>query len=115
MAAKWRLLILLGYVLFLLWEFFDVIVSSTAVGDLSFLIVFLLVATAPIGILCLSHWRALSLGCAAILVAGFGVWAYGANDGDPIGLLVIVFYQFCIMGIAFLAIAIGAELMGREE
>ena len=53
------------------------------------------------------------MGIAALFVAAFGVWAYDANDGDPIGLFVVVFYQFCIMSIAFLAILGGASFLER--
>ena len=111
MSANWRLLVLVGYALFLAWQFADVMYSRTDFGDLLFLVVFLSFALAPVAILCLVSMYKPAMGIAALFVAAFGVWAYDANDGDPIGLLIVVFYQFCLMGIAFVAIAIGARIM----
>ena len=113
MSANWRLLVLVGYALFLAWQFADVMYSGTGFGDLLFLVVFLSFALAPVAILCLVSMYKPAMGIAALFVAAFGVWAYDANGGDPIGLFIVVFYQFCIMSIAFLAILGGASFLER--
>ncbi|WP_108788814.1 hypothetical protein [Erythrobacter sp. Alg231-14] len=115
MRAKWRLLVLLAYVLFLSWQFAEEFALSEGFAEFLFMMVFLLFALAPVAILCLAPLYERAMGIAALVVATFGFWAYHANDGDPIGLFILVFYQFCILGIAFLAIVIGATFLEKNS
>ncbi|MEP3421390.1 MAG: hypothetical protein ABJN35_06625 [Erythrobacter sp.] len=115
MRANWRLLILPSYALFLLWQFAEEFAFVEGFAGLLFMIVFLLFALAPIAILCLTSLHEPAMGIAALIVAAFGFWAYHANNGDPIGLLILVFYQFCILGTAFMAIVIGAKFLEKKS
>lgn len=113
MRAKWRFLILFAYIVFLIWHFAGVGAWETGAEAVSFMTGLLFLTLAPVAILCLVPWHEPAMGIAAMVVATFGVWAYNANDGDPIGLLIVLFYQFCMVGIAFLAIVGGASFLER--
>jgi hypothetical protein len=75
----------------------------------------MLVALAPIAFLCLIPLQHDAMGILALIVIGFGVLAYRENDGDPIGVLIVIFYQYCVAGIGFLAIVAGGQLLRAKS
>lgn len=115
MRGKWRLLVLLGYAGLLVWEMVTLISPYGEIKLLSFESALLLVALAPIAILCLVPRQHDAMGILALLVICFGVWAYDVNDGDPIGLLIIIFYQYCVAGVGALAVILGSHLLKAKS
>ncbi len=115
MRAKWRLFVLLGYASLLVWELVTISSPYGGVRVLSFESAMTLVALAPVAILCLVPQYHDAMGMLALLVIGLGMWAYQVNDGDPIGLLIIIFYQYCAAGVGALIIVIGANLLKAKS
>lgn len=111
MGAKWRLLVLLGYAGLLVWKMATITSQHGGIDVLSFETWIMLVALAPIAFLCLIPLHHDAMGILALIVIGFGVLAYHENGGDPIGVLVIIFYQYCVAGLGFVAITIGARFL----
>ena len=115
MRAKWRLLVLLGYGSLLVWELVTLVSPYGGVRVFSFESALVLVALAPVAILCLVPQHHDAMGALALLVIGLGMWAYHVNDGDPIGLLIIIFYQYCAAGAGALIIVIGSNLLKAKS
>jgi hypothetical protein len=111
MGAKWRLLVLFGYAGLLVWEMATIASPYGGIEVLSFESAIMLVALAPIAFLCLVPLQHDAMGILALLVIGFGIWLYDLNDGDPIGLLIVIFYQYCATGLGFAAIIIGTRFL----
>lgn len=115
MRAKWRILVLLGYVGLMVWEMVRMTAPYGGIEVFSFESALMLVALAPIAFLCLVPLQHDAMGILALLVIGFGIWAYDVNDGDPIGLLIIIFYQYCATGVGLLAIIVGAHFLKAKS
>ncbi|MCK0127280.1 hypothetical protein [Erythrobacter sp. F6033] len=115
MRAKWRLFVLLFYGCLLFWESVTIGAPHASIADVPFTIVLMLVALAPVVFLCLVPRQTDAMGIVAILVIGFGVWGYDANDGDPIGLLILIFYQYCATGVGALMIILGAHFLKAKS
>jgi hypothetical protein len=115
MRAKWRLLIVLGYASLLVWEMVTLISPYGELELLSFESALLLVALSPIAVLSLVPRHHDAMGILALLVIGLGIWLYDVNDGDPIGLMIIIFYQYCVAGIGALAVVLGSHLLKAKS
>nr|WP_298930893.1 hypothetical protein [uncultured Erythrobacter sp.] len=115
MRDKWRLVVLLGYTGLLVWELARISAPYGGIEVVSFDIVLILVALAPVAFLCLVPRQTDAMGILALLVIGFGAWGYDVNDGDPIGLGILIFYQYCATGVGVLMIILGAHFLKAKR
>ena len=109
MRGRWRLSVLLGYAGLLVWEWASISAPYGGLEVFSFEGIIVLFAIAPIAFLCLVPHLRNAMGILAVLVIGLGIWLYDVNDGDPIGVLVVIFYQCCAAAIGWIAVMFGAR------
>lgn len=115
MGAKWRLSVLLGYAGLLVWEWASISAPYGGLDVFSFESIIVLFALAPIAFLCLVPHLRNAMGILALLVIGLGIWLYDVNDGDPIGLLILIFYQYCAAGVGALIIVTGSHFLKAKS
>jgi hypothetical protein len=115
MVGWWRLPILFGYAGLLVLRLVSIASQYGGIDVFSFESLVALFALAPVAMLCLVSQHRDAMGILALFVIGFGVWGYYANGGDPIGLLIIIFYQYCLAAVGFLAILIGSHLLKAKS
>jgi hypothetical protein len=102
---------LLGYAGLLVWEWASISAPYGRLDVFSFESIILLFALAPIAFLCLVPHLRNAMGILALLVIGLGIWLYDVNDGDPIGVLILIFYQYCAAAIGWMAVMFGARII----
>ncbi|MCL9982405.1 MAG: hypothetical protein NBV60_04520 [Erythrobacter sp.] len=115
MGGKWRLLALLGYAGLLMWEWATISAPFGGIKVLSFTSLIVVFALAPIAFLCLVPLHRDAMGILALLVIGLGVLLYDLNDGDPIGLMIVMFYQYCAAGLGCFVVLFGAHFIEKER